>query len=51
MERPAVMLHELQTVYGLQDLYDLIEIGAVDAHNRRLSARREEDRLKQLDGG
>jgi len=28
-------LHELQTVYGTKDLYDLLEIIAVDLHNRR----------------
>ncbi|MBP7301959.1 MAG: transglycosylase [Brachymonas sp.] len=27
-------LHELQTVYGLMDLWDLIEIHAVDSHNQ-----------------
>lgn len=31
-------LHELDTVYGLQDLHDMLEIAAVDAHNRRLLA-------------
>lgn len=29
-------LHELDTVYGLADLYDLIEVLAVDAHNQDL---------------
>lgn len=29
-------LHELDTVYGTQDLFDLIEIIAVDAHNQRV---------------
>lgn len=29
-------LHELQTVYGVVDLYDMIEIIQVDAHNARL---------------
>jgi hypothetical protein len=28
-------LHELQTVYGLSDLYDFLEILAVDACNDR----------------
>jgi hypothetical protein len=32
-------LHELQTVYGVSDLYDFLEILAVDAENeRRLKA-------------
>lgn len=29
-------LHELDSVYSLEDCYDLIEIGMVDAHNRAL---------------
>lgn len=29
-------LNELQTVYGLQDLWDLLEILSVDAHNQNL---------------
>lgn len=28
-------LTELQTVYGLEDAYDLLEVLTVDAHNRR----------------
>lgn len=28
-------LHELQTVYGLRDLYDLLEIVVVNVHNQR----------------
>lgn len=28
-------LHELQTVYGVRDLYDMLEIAAVDGHNKR----------------
>lgn len=29
-------LHELQTVYGMLDAYNLVEIVAVDNHNRGL---------------
>jgi hypothetical protein len=29
-------LHELGTVYGLRDCYDMLEIAQVDAHNRQL---------------
>jgi 4-diphosphocytidyl-2C-methyl-D-erythritol kinase len=29
-------LHELQTVYGAQDLYDMLEINAVDNYNRNV---------------
>lgn len=32
-------LRELQTVYGLRDLYDLLEVGEVEAHNARVAAR------------
>lgn len=28
-------LHELQTVYGVRDLFDLAEVIGVDSHNRR----------------
>ena len=30
-------LAELQSVYGLEDMYDLIEVLMVDAHNRRIA--------------
>ncbi len=29
-------MHEIDTVYGLQDIYDMLEIIAVDAHNQRI---------------
>jgi 4-diphosphocytidyl-2C-methyl-D-erythritol kinase len=29
-------LHELESVYGTQDLYDMLEIIAVDSHNQRI---------------
>lgn len=29
-------LQQLDTVYGVRDLYDLLEIASVDAHNRRM---------------
>lgn len=32
-------LHELQTVYGVADLYRLLEIVMVDNHNRRVANR------------
>lgn len=35
-------LHELDTVYGIEDLENLVEIALVNAHNRRkLEAPRE----------
>lgn len=30
-------LHELDTVYGMSDLWDLLEIITVDAHNARIA--------------
>jgi 4-diphosphocytidyl-2C-methyl-D-erythritol kinase len=37
VSRGLASLHELDTVYGTADLYDMIEIIAVDAHNQRLA--------------
>lgn len=36
MSSELATLHELQTVYGMEDAYDLLEVIAVDAHNRRV---------------
>jgi len=33
-------LHELQTIYGIKDLYDLLEVLAVDSHNEWLLTRK-----------
>lgn len=33
---------ELETVYGVEDLYDFLEIMAVDAHNRGVARRKRE---------
>ncbi len=33
-------LHEMQTVYGLEDVYDLLEIASVDAHNSNLARKK-----------
>lgn len=33
-------LHELQTIYGLEDMYDLIEVLVVDRHNEHVVAKR-----------
>lgn len=32
-------LHELQTVYGIEDLYDFLEVIRIDAFNQRLAAK------------
>lgn len=50
MEQPRVSLHELQTVYSLQDLYDLLEVGSVRAHNERMLVKRQAERERQTRG-
>ena len=30
-------MHELQTVYGTRDAYDLLEVLTVDMHNQRMA--------------
>lgn len=35
VSRGMATLHELDTVYGTQDLLDMIEIAAVDNYNHR----------------
>lgn len=35
MSHGLATLHEMQTVYSLEDAYDMAEIIAVDAHNQR----------------
>lgn len=47
-DRPRVTLHELQTVYGIEDLYKLLEVGLVNAHNARVIAKRHEDAMRRL---
>ena len=37
ISKRLVTLHELQTVYGNEDFYNLIEIAAVDSHNQMLA--------------
>lgn len=34
------MLYDLQTVYGAEDLYNLLEVISVDAHNKRVMQER-----------
>jgi len=36
-------LAELQSTYGLEDAYNLLELVAVDAHNQRASVDRGDD--------
>jgi hypothetical protein len=37
----------LQTVYSLKDLYDLLEMAAVDAYNRGVLQKREEAKARK----
>lgn len=36
----AATLHELQTVYGIEDAYDLLEIAVIDSQNQVKHERR-----------
>jgi len=38
ISRHPSLLHDLQTVYGAEDLYNLLEVFAVDAHNQEAIA-------------
>ena len=40
-------LEQLQTVYSLRDMYDLIEVAAVDGYNRRQWEKLQERKNKQ----
>ncbi len=33
---------ELETVLGMEDVYDLLEIMSIDAHNKRIAQQTEE---------
>lgn len=33
-------LHELDTVYGVEDVYDMLEVASIDAHNQRVLNKR-----------
>jgi hypothetical protein len=39
-DKPTVTLNELRTVYTLEDLYDMLEVYLVNAHNRRAAIKR-----------
>ena len=36
LSHKAATLHELQTVYSLEDVYDMIEVLMVDNHNQEV---------------
>lgn len=35
-------LRDLDTVYGVEDLYDLLEVAAVNAHNRAQAMKKQD---------
>lgn len=41
-------LHELRTIYSLRDMYDLIEIIAVERYNDRVVRRRQEEEARRF---
>ena len=41
MSSRLATLHEMWTVYGLEDMYDLAEIIRIDAENQRIADARE----------
>lgn len=43
-----VTLRDLQTDYGVEDLYKLLEVGAVNAHNARVVAKRQQAREREI---
>lgn len=43
VSRKLATLHELQTVYGSEDAYDLFEIIRIDNHNEHLLTKAEND--------
>jgi hypothetical protein len=36
-------LHELQTIYGVRDLFDFLEVMSVQNFNERLQAKQQQD--------
>jgi hypothetical protein len=40
VSRRLATLHELSTIYGQQDLHDLLELIVVDGHNERVAMER-----------
>lgn len=41
VSRRFATLHELDTVYGLEDVYDMMEIIAVDSYNQSLMSEKD----------
>lgn len=43
MSSRLATLHELQTVYSVEDCFNLLEINAVNGHNHEIMAKRNAD--------
>jgi hypothetical protein len=43
MSLPGVTLKDLQTFYSVEDVYDMLEVAAVNAHNREVMSKRRRD--------
>jgi hypothetical protein len=37
LSKGLARLHELDTVYGVKDLYDLLEVATIDDYNARIA--------------
>ncbi len=48
--RGLATLNELNTVYSLKDLYDLLEISNVDSYNRRVVEKAREKEIELAHG-
>lgn len=43
MSLPGVTLRDLQTFYSVEDVYNMLEVYAVDGHNRMIMSKRRAD--------
>ena len=43
MSSDKATLHQMQTVLGVEDVYNILEVLAVDAHNRRLAEKQAQE--------
>jgi len=47
-EQPRVTLYELQTIYGVEDLHKILEVGLVNAHNARVIAKQQQEAMRRM---
>lgn len=43
MSLPGITLRDLQTFYSVEDVYDMLEVAAVNAHNHEVMSKRSAD--------